>query len=908
MATSALLAGANAGAQTATPTMATLPSSMNVNNTTTTSGTTTPQNLPVTGAATGALAGVQAAKPVPVITAQPAIAQVNQAKATLTNAQTSLANQSAKKAAVAAPAGELKFQESLNKGAANPQQANLPAVTPVTPQPMTGISAADLMAGKIDANGNPIQQTTQTDESGKPRYLNEYELQMQKNQEQSDQAYQSFQNSISQLQNGTFPLNPTQQAQVDALKGQYQQLIEQQKIANKNYEGGIAVTNATSGRARYAPEIALGITMNAVNAGIQKIGNIETEMNSAVANMEDGFRTNNMKLVQSAYEAYQQHAQAKSDQITKVYTAVANAAKDARDYNYQLEKDKIDQENKKLAAQFESEKFSYQQKKDAKDQYLATQKLSEDQKKNLVDAWYKQEQIAIKKQADDPFSGALTGKSGSVPVQVSSTGVPNKLQQAEFLKNLPPDIQAEVKGLADYTMNPANISLRDNRRENLVNLAKQYDPTFDASNFNARAAFNKNWQSGELGRTRGAINTGINHLGELAETAAALQNKQFKGALGIFTKNYNTIENLIKENSGDPTVAAFNSTINKVATELAKIYKGNASPTEQEIAEERKALGLGSSPDQINAVVRTATQLIGGKLQSMGDQYTNTMGKPPSDILTKSAQNTIKNMIAKGINVDTETLDPGNSWKYQSLQNFYQQNPESQSAIKSIMQADPTLTDDQIMEVLHYGSSFNQVGGDTNTASLGSLSQKYESSGNPGAIGYDSTGGWSYGTYQLAHDNARRFVEQSPYAQEFAGIPFNSPEFRSRWKQIAQEDPQGFAQAQEQYIAKTHFEPLAAKAAQAGLDLSQRSPVLAEVIFSTGVQHGGNTDVVNRALAKVGADASDEDIIKAIYNERWGNGARFASSTPQVKNAVYNRFFGKNGELATALQQLNTNA
>lgn len=203
---------------------------------------------------------------------------------------------------------------------------------------------------------------------------------------------------------------------------------------------------------------------------------------------------------------------------------------------------------------------------------------------------------------------------------------------------------------------------------------------------------------------------------------------------------------------------------------------------------------------------------------------------------------------------------------------------------------------------------FSQVGGDTNTASLGSLSQKYESSGNPGAIGYDSTGGWSYGTYQLAHNNAQRFVEQSPYAQEFAGVPFNSPEFRSRWKQIAQEDPQGFAQAQEEYIAKTHFEPLAAKAAQAGLDLSQHSPVLAEVIFSTGVQHGGNTDVINRAIARVGADAPDEELIKAIYNERWNGGARFASSTPQVKNSVHNRFFGKNGELATALQRLNTNA
>jgi len=202
------------------------------------------------------------------------------------------------------------------------------------------------------------------------------------------------------------------------------------------------------------------------------------------------------------------------------------------------------------------------------------------------------------------------------------------------------------------------------------------------------------------------------------------------------------------------------------------------------------------------------------------------------------------------------------------------------------------------------GLGFNSVGGDTNAASLGQLSQKYESSGNPGAIGYDSTGGWSYGTYQLAHNNAQRFVQQSPYAKEFSGIPFNSEAFRNKWKEVAQKDPQGFAQAQEQYIAKTHFEPLAVKAAQAGLDLAEHTPVLSEVIFSTGVQHGANTDVINKALARVGKNASEEELIKAIYNERWNGGRRFANSTPQVKKAVYNRFFGKNGELATALRQL----
>ncbi|MEX0909987.1 MAG: ParB N-terminal domain-containing protein [Candidatus Paceibacterota bacterium] len=36
----------------------------------------------------------------------------------------------------------------------------------------------------------------------------------------------------------------------------------------------------------------------------------------------------------------------------------------------------------------------------------------------------------------------------------------------------------------------------------------------------------------------------------------------------------------------------------------------------------------------------------------------------------------------------------------------------------------------------------------------------------------------------------------------------------------------------------------------------------------------------------------------------WSNGGRFASSTPQVKKSVFNRFFGKDGELSNALRML----
>lgn len=199
--------------------------------------------------------------------------------------------------------------------------------------------------------------------------------------------------------------------------------------------------------------------------------------------------------------------------------------------------------------------------------------------------------------------------------------------------------------------------------------------------------------------------------------------------------------------------------------------------------------------------------------------------------------------------------------------------------------------------------AFNRASGPQN-AEIGTLSERYESGGNPGAIGYDSTGGYSYGTYQLAHNNALRFVQQSPYAQDFVGITFNSPEFRAKWKEIAQNDPEGFKEAQRQYIGKTHYEPQVQKLESVGFDVSKYPKIVADVIWSTAVQHGAGTNVIINALKRVGINANARDLIKEIYNQRWSGGQQFSSSTQKVKDSVYNRFFGANGELNTALKSL----
>lgn len=187
---------------------------------------------------------------------------------------------------------------------------------------------------------------------------------------------------------------------------------------------------------------------------------------------------------------------------------------------------------------------------------------------------------------------------------------------------------------------------------------------------------------------------------------------------------------------------------------------------------------------------------------------------------------------------------------------------------------------------------------------LGSLSKKYESNGNPGAIGHDSTGGWSYGEYQIATktgtmDNYMEYLkvnnpEQYEKLQAAGGAQAarnGDPKFKAAWKELAK-DP-SFSQSQHGFIKKTHYDVTVNKVSTIGLDVNTRSKALQDAVWSTSVQHGssGGAKVINNALG--GRDPntmSDEEIINAIYDERSKTNVYFPNSTSGVKNSVKNRF------------------
>ncbi|MCX4309690.1 MAG: chitosanase [Desulfovibrio sp.] len=189
---------------------------------------------------------------------------------------------------------------------------------------------------------------------------------------------------------------------------------------------------------------------------------------------------------------------------------------------------------------------------------------------------------------------------------------------------------------------------------------------------------------------------------------------------------------------------------------------------------------------------------------------------------------------------------------------------------------------------------------------IGKLSAKFESGGDGiAAVGYDRTGGTSYGKYQIASavGSMAGFLsfldEQAPDLSRRlrkAG-PSNTGSRRGampdEWRAIAAEQPQRFERLQEAYIRESHYDPAVKAITQrTGLEENTLSAAMREVIWSTAVQHGpaGAARIFERAdgLSGKPTDADYErNLIRNVYNVR---ARQFGSSTAQVQNAVRNRF------------------
>ena len=218
------------------------------------------------------------------------------------------------------------------------------------------------------------------------------------NQAKTDQLNAVMTQKLDAFTNGTVPLNAYEQSQIDATKASYQSIIAAQQLANKNYEGGVAVTNQTSGLDRYSPMMAAGNTLAAVSEGLKKVSDLNTQMNQAVAQMQQSFQQNNYNQVKDQYNILLQAQKDKTAEIEKTYTVAQQAEADLKT-----------QQREQVVSYADSALFDPSLSLDEKKQILSDVAIQG----NLTSAQLKDLQDSLQQQIDNvPGSKPLTGLQG----------------------------------------------------------------------------------------------------------------------------------------------------------------------------------------------------------------------------------------------------------------------------------------------------------------------------------------------------------------------------------------------------------------------------------------------------------------------------------------------------------------
>lgn len=185
-------------------------------------------------------------------------------------------------------------------------------------------------ASNITGQAAPTPQTTQPSQNTQTQ-TDPVKQQLEQSQAEYQLHAQQAIDTITGIQNGSIPLSPGEQAQIDGLRAQFQQMISDQEKVNKSSQGLANVRGYQKGAAEYDPTFQVKTIGAIITAGAAKISDLQTKEASAVAALTQSFRDNDIKGVQDAWKIYQDASKNRQDALQKTVDDTAKAIKEAQD-------------------------------------------------------------------------------------------------------------------------------------------------------------------------------------------------------------------------------------------------------------------------------------------------------------------------------------------------------------------------------------------------------------------------------------------------------------------------------------------------------------------------------------------------------------------------------------------------
>lgn len=218
-------------------------------------------------------------------------------------------------------------------------------------------------------------------------------------------------------------------------------------------------------------------------------------------------------------------------------------------------------------------------------------------------------------QANNPLA-ALTGGA----VQQASAPQAEGPHGEDFLKSLPAGIASEVKAYAEGKRPfPAGFALKSPYFQSMIQMVGQYDPTFDAANYNARNKTRMDLESpsGTGGKTISALNTAVQHAGKLSDLIEKLDNSEIPLA--------NAVMNPVRSAFGKTEVTNFKAVAPQLMKEIERVWRGTGGST-ADIQELIDSISKNAGKQQQREALDQFVGLMEGKLDALTSQRDAALG------------------------------------------------------------------------------------------------------------------------------------------------------------------------------------------------------------------------------------------------------------------------------------------
>lgn len=225
------------------------------------------------------------------------------------------------------------------------------------------------------------------------------------------------------------------------------------------------------------------------------------------------------------------------------------------------------------------------------------------------------------------YVGALKDTEAvGTPSPPSPSGpIDNTLTGDSYLKQLDPTMQSRVKALVEGRMAVPGGGRPNPYWQAVINNAVQYDPNFNAGDYNSRAKTRADFTSGKSAQNITSLNTVAGHMGALDRSIDEM------GNLGL--KLNNVAAHAIADQTGtNKRLANFRIDREAVASELTRVFRGNAG-AEADIQAWKKNLDENASPAYLHKITRElAGNLLQSRMDALTEQYQQGMGRSQDGI------------------------------------------------------------------------------------------------------------------------------------------------------------------------------------------------------------------------------------------------------------------------------------